>query len=58
MKLSHQDSRTLPEQWAWSPGRDSNPGPAAYKAAALPAELPGPGGYLNARAYTPFAVRV
>ena len=25
----------------WSPGRDSNPGPAAYKAAALPTELPG-----------------
>ena len=25
----------------WSPGRALNPRPAAYKAAALPAELPG-----------------
>ena len=30
------------QQISWSPGRDLNPRPAAYKAAAITAKLPGP----------------
>ena len=36
----------------WSPGRDSNPRPADYESAALPAKLPGP----SWKSRTPFII--